>query len=158
MATVILHFSRLRCRSVTHGVTCALRPQRQCCIHIAALWGLSNLPLCVARTHSKSVYQICERQVSIFISATMAAIKHRLSLSPATNTSPRKSDDGNSKDLPLAAHAKVNPNVAPGNENASIYFVGTATTILEWEGIRLMTDPNFLHAGDHARAARQPRT
>ncbi|KAL5344208.1 hypothetical protein ACLOAV_010826 [Pseudogymnoascus australis] len=28
-------------------------------------------------------------------------------------------------------------------------FVGNATTILEWEGIRLMTDPNFLHAGDH---------
>lgn len=36
-----------------------------------------------------------------------------------------------------------------GSENASIYFVGTATTILEWEGIRIMTDPNFLHAGDH---------
>lgn len=36
-----------------------------------------------------------------------------------------------------------------GTENASMYFVGTATTILEWEGIRLMTDPNFLHAGDH---------
>ncbi|KAI6778532.1 uncharacterized protein J7T54_005056 [Emericellopsis cladophorae] len=35
-----------------------------------------------------------------------------------------------------------------GTENASLYFVGTATTILEWEGIRLMTDPNFLHAGD----------
>lgn len=36
-----------------------------------------------------------------------------------------------------------------GTENASLYFIGTATTILEWEGIRLMTDPNFLHAGDH---------
>ncbi|EXJ75125.1 uncharacterized protein A1O5_01821 [Cladophialophora psammophila CBS 110553] len=33
--------------------------------------------------------------------------------------------------------------------NASLFFVGTATTILEWEGLRLMTDPNFLHAGDH---------
>lgn len=38
---------------------------------------------------------------------------------------------------------------AKGDENASLYFIGTATTILEWEGIRLMTDPNFLHAGDH---------
>lgn len=36
-----------------------------------------------------------------------------------------------------------------GSENASLYFIGTATTLLEWEGIRLMTDPNFLHAGDH---------
>ncbi|KFY88863.1 hypothetical protein V500_06069 [Pseudogymnoascus sp. VKM F-4518 (FW-2643)] len=32
--------------------------------------------------------------------------------------------------------------------NASLMFIGTATTILEWEGIRLMTDPNFLHKGD----------
>ncbi|OCK98750.1 Metallo-hydrolase/oxidoreductase [Cenococcum geophilum 1.58] len=36
-----------------------------------------------------------------------------------------------------------------GGETTSLFFVGTATTILEWEGIRIMTDPNFLHAGDH---------
>jgi L-ascorbate metabolism protein UlaG (beta-lactamase superfamily) len=36
-----------------------------------------------------------------------------------------------------------------GAENASLMFVGNATTILEWDGIRLLTDPNFLHAGDH---------
>ncbi len=30
-------------------------------------------------------------------------------------------------------------------------FIGTATTILEWEGIRLMTDPNFLHKGDYVQ-------
>jgi len=52
------------------------------------------------------------------------------------------------KSLPEAKETKVHP-TNPGSENASIYFVGTATTILEWEGIRLMTDPNFLHAGDH---------
>ncbi|KAI9724489.1 MAG: hypothetical protein M1812_000557 [Candelaria pacifica] len=50
--------------------------------------------------------------------------------------------------LPNAKETKVHPR-GPGGENASIFFVGTATTILEWEGIRLMTDPNFLHAGDH---------
>jgi len=50
--------------------------------------------------------------------------------------------------LPRAKEVKVHP-ARSGGENASIYFVGTATTILEWEGIRLMTDPNFLHAGDH---------
>lgn len=50
--------------------------------------------------------------------------------------------------LPEAQEVKVHPSRS-GEENASLYFVGTATTILEWEGMRLMTDPNFLHAGDH---------
>lgn len=51
--------------------------------------------------------------------------------------------------LPAAKETKVTPAGSSGNENASIFFVGTATTILEWEGVRIMTDPNFLHAGDH---------
>ncbi|KAJ9270419.1 hypothetical protein DTO212C5_3450 [Paecilomyces variotii] len=51
-------------------------------------------------------------------------------------------------ELPDAKEIKAHPSKS-GGENASLYFVGTATTILEWEGIRLMTDPNFLHAGDH---------
>lgn len=50
--------------------------------------------------------------------------------------------------LPDARETKVHPSDA-GGENARLLFVGTATTILEWEGVRLMTDPNFLHAGDH---------
>lgn len=36
-----------------------------------------------------------------------------------------------------------------GNEDASITFIGNATTLLEWNGTRILTDPNFLHAGDH---------
>jgi L-ascorbate metabolism protein UlaG (beta-lactamase superfamily) len=31
----------------------------------------------------------------------------------------------------------------------SIYFVGTATVILRYAGFTILTDPNFLHAGDH---------
>jgi hypothetical protein len=31
-----------------------------------------------------------------------------------------------------------------GSENASLFFVGTATTILEWNGIRIMTDPKYV--------------
>lgn len=50
--------------------------------------------------------------------------------------------------LPEAKETKVHPSGA-GGENARLMFVGTATVILEWEGVRLMTDPNFLHAGDH---------
>jgi L-ascorbate metabolism protein UlaG (beta-lactamase superfamily) len=31
----------------------------------------------------------------------------------------------------------------------SVYFVGTATVILRYAGFTILTDPNFLHAGDH---------
>ncbi|KAL9570533.1 hypothetical protein ACKAV7_004870 [Fusarium commune] len=44
---------------------------------------------------------------------------------------------------------KTHPRGSEGDENANVYFIGTATTIIEWEGFRLLTDPNFLHAGDH---------
>jgi L-ascorbate metabolism protein UlaG (beta-lactamase superfamily) len=32
----------------------------------------------------------------------------------------------------------------------SIFFVGTATVILRYAGFTILTDPNFLHVGDHA--------
>jgi len=54
--------------------------------------------------------------------------------------------------LPNAKSSQTHPQRSSGisdESNASLFFVGTATTILEWEGLRLMTDPNFLHAGDH---------
>lgn len=34
-------------------------------------------------------------------------------------------------------------------ENGSIFFVGTATVILRYAGFTIMSDPNFLHQGDH---------
>ncbi|KAL1846102.1 hypothetical protein Daus18300_014352 [Diaporthe australafricana] len=36
-----------------------------------------------------------------------------------------------------------------GNGDGSVYFIGTATTVIEWAGVRILTDPNFLHLGDH---------
>ncbi|KAK5652860.1 hypothetical protein OQA88_9526 [Cercophora sp. LCS_1] len=36
-----------------------------------------------------------------------------------------------------------------GTENAAVYFIGNATILIEYSGIRILTDPNFLHAGDH---------
>ncbi len=33
--------------------------------------------------------------------------------------------------------------------NGSIFFVGTATVIIRYAGFTILTDPNFLHAGDH---------
>ncbi|ETS87444.1 hypothetical protein PFICI_01272 [Pestalotiopsis fici W106-1] len=38
---------------------------------------------------------------------------------------------------------------ATDGEDGSVYFIGTATTVIEWSGMRILTDPNFLHAGDH---------
>jgi hypothetical protein len=49
--------------------------------------------------------------------------------------------------LPNAQKTKVHPKTS-GDEDALLFFIGTATTIIEWSGIRVMTDPNFLHAGD----------
>ena len=33
--------------------------------------------------------------------------------------------------------------------NGSVFFVGTATVIIRYAGFTILTDPNFLHAGDH---------
>lgn len=37
----------------------------------------------------------------------------------------------------------------PDYTKGSIFFVGTATVILKYAGFTILTDPNFLHAGDH---------
>jgi L-ascorbate metabolism protein UlaG (beta-lactamase superfamily) len=34
-------------------------------------------------------------------------------------------------------------------DRGSIFFIGTATVILRYAGFTILTDPNFLHAGDH---------
>ncbi len=34
-------------------------------------------------------------------------------------------------------------------ETGSIFFIGTATVILRYASFTILTDPNFLHAGDH---------
>ncbi|HWP43424.1 MAG TPA: MBL fold metallo-hydrolase [Blastocatellia bacterium] len=40
-------------------------------------------------------------------------------------------------------------NTAADFTRGSIFFVGTATVILHYGGFTILTDPNFLHAGDH---------
>lgn len=37
----------------------------------------------------------------------------------------------------------------PDHRRGSIFFVGTATVILRYGGFTILTDPNFLHKGDH---------
>ena len=38
---------------------------------------------------------------------------------------------------------------APPADEGSVFFVGTATVVLRYGGFTLLTDPNFLHKGDH---------
>lgn len=35
-------------------------------------------------------------------------------------------------------------------EDASVFFVGNATTLIRYNGFTLLTDPNFLHRGQRA--------
>lgn len=37
----------------------------------------------------------------------------------------------------------------PDLRNGSLFFVGTATVILRYAGFSILTDPNFLHLGEH---------
>ena len=45
----------------------------------------------------------------------------------------------------FSASADAHPDFTKG----SIFFIGTATVILRYAGFTILTDPNFLHAGDH---------
>ena len=40
-------------------------------------------------------------------------------------------------------------NEDPDFENGSIFFIGTATVLIRYAGFTILTDPNFLHRGDH---------
>ena len=40
-------------------------------------------------------------------------------------------------------------NEDPNFGEGSIFFVGTATVLIRYAGFTILTDPNFLHAGDH---------
>ena len=37
----------------------------------------------------------------------------------------------------------------PDFSKGSVFFIGTATVIIRYAGFTILTDPNFLHAGDH---------
>jgi hypothetical protein len=77
-------------------------------------------------------------------------MKH-LEIDPSASGPPTIEDTDVPQEMPEATTTKLHPTNAPAGKdtNATLFFVGTATTILEWEGMRILTDPNFLHAGDH---------
>lgn len=82
------------------------------------------------------------------IKSPESKMKH-LTLDPSKTVAPTKDHTDIPTELPEAKETKVHPTNAGDGDNASLFFIGTATTILEWEGLRILTDPNFLHAGDH---------
>ena len=59
--------------------------------------------------------------------------KHRLDLGPPS--------------IPMAEPGKSAPSIEP--EKGTLKFIGTATVLISWAGFTIMTDPNFLHKGDH---------
>jgi L-ascorbate metabolism protein UlaG (beta-lactamase superfamily) len=45
---------------------------------------------------------------------------------------------------------KLPPGGNPATEaNGSVQFIGTATVLIRYQGFTILTDPNFLHKGDH---------
>ncbi|KAM0436826.1 hypothetical protein ACHAPT_002538 [Fusarium lateritium] len=76
--------------------------------------------------------------------------KGSISLAPSRRQPLLKDNPTVGDDRSLLAKAtKQHPRGSKGDQDASVYFIGTATTIIEWKSFRILTDPNFLHAGDH---------
>ncbi|OQO07462.1 hypothetical protein B0A48_07159 [Cryoendolithus antarcticus] len=78
-------------------------------------------------------------------STPSAEPKHRITLSPSSEPPTRDNASAPPTSLPAAKASKSHPTAPSDKTNASLFFVGTATTVLEWQGIRILTDPNFLH-------------
>jgi L-ascorbate metabolism protein UlaG (beta-lactamase superfamily) len=45
----------------------------------------------------------------------------------------------------------------PDTAQGSVFFIGTATTLINLGGFTILTDPNFLHAGDHVSLGYGPK-
>ncbi|KAL0574021.1 hypothetical protein V5O48_007943 [Marasmius crinis-equi] len=58
-------------------------------------------------------------------------------------------NEAGSAPVPKKTHNHPRSQLQDADSNASIFFIGTATTLLDFGGLRILTDPNFLHAGDH---------
>lgn len=77
-----------------------------------------------------------------------------LGLALASEQSAERSTGGG----PSTPHGEPTPSIltlAAGGQRASfdkgsVFFVGTATVIIRYGGFTILTDPNFLHKGEHA--------
>ena len=55
--------------------------------------------------------------------------------------------DVSQEDAPLSGYAKSDTKTVSTPFGGKLLWVGNATCIIEFNGIRFMTDPNFLHQG-----------
>jgi hypothetical protein len=72
----------------------------------------------------------------------------RLTLDPQKAEPPTRDHSQFPENLPSGVSNRTD-SVSIGDQNANLFFVGNATVVIEWAGVRILTDPNFLHAGDH---------
>lgn len=64
---------------------------------------------------------------------------------PLLRTQPSTTSD---RPLPVKA-TLAHPSKKTGDSgDPFIYFIGNATVLIEWNGFRILTDPNFIHKGD----------
>lgn len=50
---------------------------------------------------------------------------------------------------PATLALRLPPPAAPLEANGTVQFIGTATVLIRYQGFTILTDPNFLHKGDH---------
>jgi len=50
---------------------------------------------------------------------------------------------------PATLTLRLSPPAAPADANGTVQFIGTATVLIRYQGFTILTDPNFLHKGDH---------
>ncbi|OCF34411.1 hypothetical protein I316_03925 [Kwoniella heveanensis BCC8398] len=76
----------------------------------------------------------------------------RLTIDPARRQPPiRKSTGTADRPFPQPKHVIGKPASSSSSDqpDGSVTFVGTATTLLHFPPFTILTDPNFLHKGDH---------
>lgn len=93
----------------------------------------------------KNIQAACLLALLIFASPSPAQPPQpiRLAQSGGTASSPATAGEAiKTLDLPAGG-------AAADFQRGSIFFVGTATVLIRYAGFTILTDPNFLHRGDH---------
>jgi len=76
--------------------------------------------------------------------ALMAALAISIAVPVQAQQAPAATPSGEVQSL------KLPPGSNPATEaSGSVQFIGTATVLIRYQGFTILTDPNFLHKGDH---------
>lgn len=76
--------------------------------------------------------------------ALMAALACSIAVPVQAQQAPAAAPGGEVQSL------KLPPGSKPATEaSGSVQFIGTATVLIRYQGFTILTDPNFLHQGDH---------